>query len=75
MHVLMGVLGSVVMGVRVLMLDVLVLVRDMRVGVRRLAVLVFMRMRSFVVVLLCHRDHLLLRGLSGPHRRLLANDA
>ena len=75
MHVRMGVLGSVVVSVRVLMLDVLVLMRSMRVGVGRLAMLVFMRMRSLVVVLVCHCDHLLLRGFSGPHRRLLANDA
>lgn len=74
MHVLVGVLSAVVVRVRVLVLDVLVLMRGVGVAVRRLAMLVFVRMRSLVAVLLCHREHLLLGCLSTRDRRLLGND-
>jgi hypothetical protein len=64
-HVLMGVLGPVVVGVGVLVLDVLVLVRGVRVGVRDFAVLVLVRMRPFVrVVVVRHVPHLLCCGVS-----------
>lgn len=54
MHVPMGVLGPVVVGVGVLVLDVLVFMRGVRVGVSNPAMLVFVRMRSFVGVLFSH---------------------
>ncbi len=56
MHVLMGVLGPVVMGVGVLVLDVLVLVGGVRVGMRTFAVLVLVCMRRLVAVLFGHGD-------------------
>jgi hypothetical protein len=49
-----AVLGSVVVGVGVLVLDVLVVVRGVSVRVSDPAVLVFVRVRSFMVVLLTH---------------------
>jgi hypothetical protein len=54
-HVLMRVLGAVAVGVRMLMLDVVVLVRGVRVRVRDIAVLVFVRVWRVVGVLLGHR--------------------
>jgi hypothetical protein len=58
-HVLMGVLGPVVVCVAVLVLDVLVFMRGVRVCVSDPAMLVFVRMRSFMGVLFSHSDHLL----------------
>jgi hypothetical protein len=60
MHVLMAVLGSVVVAVGVLVLDVLMLVRGVRVGVRDVAVLVFVRVRPFVRVVVVRHDPYLL---------------
>jgi hypothetical protein len=54
-HVLMRVFGAIAVGVRVLMLDVVVLVGGVRVRVRDVAVFVFVRMRPVVGVLLGHR--------------------
>jgi hypothetical protein len=54
MHVSVAVLGSVVVGVGVLVLDVLVVVRGVSVRVSDPAVLVFVRVWSFMVVLLTH---------------------
>jgi hypothetical protein len=59
MHVPMGVLGPVVVGVGVLVLDVLVFVCGMRVCVTDPAMLVLVRMRSFMGVLFSHSDLLL----------------
>lgn len=59
MHVAVAVLGSVVVGVGVLVLDVLVFVRGVRVRVSDPAVLVFVRMWPFMGVLLSHPDCLL----------------
>jgi hypothetical protein len=59
MHVLMGVLGSVVVGVGVLVLDMLVFVCVVRVCVSDPAMLVFVRMRPFMGVLFSHSDRLL----------------
>jgi hypothetical protein len=53
-HVRVGVLGSVVVGVGVLVLDVLVLVLGMRVRVSDTAMLVLVRMRPFMGVLFGH---------------------
>jgi hypothetical protein len=53
-HVSVGVLGSVVVGVGVLVLDVLVLVFGVRVRVSDTAVLVLVRMRPFMGVLFSH---------------------
>lgn len=68
MHVAVAVLGSVVMGMGVLVLDVLVFVRRVRVRVSRPTVLVFVRvrpfMRVFVVFLVRHVPHLF-RGRVG----------
>lgn len=50
MHVAVAVLGSVVMGMGVLVLDVLVFVSGVRVGVSDFAMLVLVRMRSFMRV-------------------------
>jgi predicted nucleotidyltransferase len=55
-HVSMGVLGSVLVGVGVLVLDVLVVVRGVRVRVSNPAVLVLVRMRPFMGVLFGHRQ-------------------
>jgi hypothetical protein len=54
MHMFVAVLGSVVVGVGVLVLDVLVFVRVVRVRVSDPAVLVLVRMRSLMVVLFSH---------------------
>jgi hypothetical protein len=54
MHVSVAVLGSVVMSVGVLVLDVLVLVRGVRVCVSDPTVLVLVRMRPFMGVLFSH---------------------
>jgi hypothetical protein len=62
-HVLMSVLGSVVVGVGVLMGDMVVLMRGVRVGVCHFAMVVFVRMRRAVAVLLGHRCHLLARNM------------
>jgi hypothetical protein len=53
-HVLVGVLGPVVMGVWVLVRDVLVVVRGVGVGVRLFAVSVFVRVGCVVGVWFCH---------------------
>jgi hypothetical protein len=53
-YVSVGVLGPVVVGVGVLVLDVLVFVRGVRVRVRDTAVLVLVRMRPFMGVLFGH---------------------
>jgi hypothetical protein len=58
-HVRMGVLGPVIVGVRVLVLDVLVLMGGMGMGVRHGAVLMFVCVRRVVGVLLGHGHHLL----------------
>lgn len=63
-HVLMGVLGPVVVGVRMFVGDVLVLVCGVRVGVCDVAVPVFVRMRRVMAVLFAH-DYLFL-GPSDP---------
>jgi hypothetical protein len=54
MHVSVAVLGSVVVGVGVLVLDVLVFVRGVRMRVSDPAVLVLVRVRPFMVVLFSH---------------------
>lgn len=59
MHMRMGVLGPVIVGVRVLVLDMLVLMGGVRVCVSQLAVPMFVRMRHVVGVLLCHGHRLL----------------
>jgi hypothetical protein len=59
MHMSMGVLGPVVVGVSVFVLDVLVFVRGVRVCVGGIAMLMFVRMRPFMGVLFSHSDHLL----------------
>jgi hypothetical protein len=53
-HVLMGVLGPVVVGVRVFVRDVLVFVCGVRVCVRDVAVPVFVRMWHVMAVLFAH---------------------
>jgi hypothetical protein len=58
-HMPVAVLGSVVVGVSVLVLDVLVVVRGVRVGVRDCVVLVLVRVRVLVGVLFGHLNHLL----------------
>jgi hypothetical protein len=54
MHVSVAVLGSVVVGVGVLVLDVLVFMRGVRVRVSDPAVFVLVRVRPFVGVLISH---------------------
>ena len=54
MHVSVAVLGSVVVGVGVLVLDVLVFVLGVRMRVSDPAVLVLVRVRPFVGVLFSH---------------------
>ncbi|GAB4971814.1 hypothetical protein MAHJHV55_47040 [Mycobacterium avium subsp. hominissuis] len=54
MHVPMGVFGAVGVRVAVLVLDVVVLVRGVRVRVRHAAVLMFVRVRRVVGVLFAH---------------------
>jgi hypothetical protein len=53
-HVLMGVLGSVVVGVGVLVCDMVVLVRGVRMGVSDAGVAVFVGMRRVMGVVLGH---------------------
>jgi hypothetical protein len=55
-HVLMGVFGPVRVGVRVLVLDVIVLVRSVCMGVGHVTVLVFVRVWRLVGVLVGHRN-------------------
>lgn len=55
MHMLMGVLGAVGMGVGMFVLNVIMLVRRVGVRVADDAVLVFVRVGRVVVVLLGHR--------------------
>jgi hypothetical protein len=59
MHVSVAVLGSVVVGVGVLVLDVLVLMLGVRMRVSDPAVLMLVRVRAFVGVLFRHFHHLL----------------
>ena len=59
MDVRVGVLRPVLVGVRVLVLDVLVVMSGVRMRMRRLTMLVFVRVRPLVGVLTCHRDPLL----------------
>lgn len=54
-HVLMGVLGPVGVGVGVLVLYVVMLVGCVRVGVRHIAVLMLVRVWCVVSVLFVHR--------------------
>lgn len=54
MHMFVAVLGSVVVGVGVLVLDVLVFVRGVRVRMRHPVVLMLVRVRSVMVVLISH---------------------
>jgi hypothetical protein len=61
-HVLMGVLGSVFVGVRVLVRHMVVLVRRVRMRMGHVAVLVFVRMRP-VMGVLGHGDRLLVRNM------------
>ena len=67
-HVLMGVLSPVVVGVRVIVRDVFVLVGGVCVYVRDVAVPVFMRMRRVMAVLFAHASLSSLCGTSpaGP---------
>ncbi|BAX94469.1 hypothetical protein [Mycobacterium shigaense] len=53
-HVLMDVLGSVLVGVGVLVREVVVIVPSVSVSVRDLAMLVFVRVWPSVSVWLCH---------------------
>jgi hypothetical protein len=59
-QVLMSVLGPVVVGVVVLMCDVVVLMRGVRVGVRHFAMFVFVRVWRLMGVLFGHDCSLLL---------------
>jgi hypothetical protein len=62
MHVLMGVLGPVLVGVGVLVRDMLVLMRGVCMRVRYIGVLVFVRVRDVMGVRLGHRQ-LLVRNM------------
>lgn len=62
-HVLMSVLGSVVVGVRVLVRDMVVLMRGVRMCVSHVAVVVFVRMRRVMGVLLGHGRLPLVRNM------------
>jgi hypothetical protein len=53
-QVLVGVLGAVVVGVRVFMRDVLVVMRGVRMGMCLVAVVVFVRVRGVMGVLPGH---------------------
>ena len=53
-HVCVGVLGAVLVGVGVLVLDMLVVVRRVRVRVRDTAVLMLVCVQSFMGVMLGH---------------------
>jgi hypothetical protein len=72
-HVLVSVVSPVLVGVRVLVLNMLVLVSGVRMGMRRLAVLVFVRVRFLVSVLTCHRPSSPLRRLRTVGRRLVGD--
>jgi hypothetical protein len=65
MHVPVGVLGSVVVGVGVLVLDVLVFVLGVRVRMRDPAVLVLVRVRPFMGVFVVRHEFQLLRCVFG----------
>jgi hypothetical protein len=54
MHMLMGVLGPVAVGVGMLVLDVVMLVRGVCMGMNHIAVPVFVRVWRVVGVLLGH---------------------
>jgi hypothetical protein len=58
----MSVLGPVVVGVAVLMCDVVVLVRRVCMSMCHFAMLVFVRVWRFMVVLLGHRCSLFMRN-------------
>jgi hypothetical protein len=62
MHVLMGVLGPVLVGVGVLVRDMLVLMRGVRMRVSHIGVLVFVRVRGVMGVRLGH-GQLLVRNM------------
>jgi hypothetical protein len=62
MHVLMGVLGPVLVGVGVLVRDMLVLMRGVCMSVRYIGVLVFVHVRDVMGVRLGHRQ-LLVRNM------------
>jgi hypothetical protein len=62
-HVLVGVLGSVFVGVRVLVCHMVVLMRGVRMCMGHFAVLVFVRMRRVMGVLLGHDCRLLVRNM------------
>jgi len=61
-HVLVGVLGSVFVGVRVLVRHMVVLMRGVRMCMGHIAMVVFVRMRRVMGVLLGHGCRLLLRN-------------
>ncbi|ORW06926.1 hypothetical protein AWC15_20965 [Mycobacterium lacus] len=63
MHVPMIVLGPVVVAVRVLVLDVVVLVRGMRMCVRHVTMVVLVRVRFVMGVLIGHRRHSFVRNV------------
>lgn len=56
MHMCMGVLGAVVMGMGVLVFDVVMFVGGVSMRVGDAAVLVFVRMRGFVRVVVVGHD-------------------
>ena len=62
-HVLMSVLGSVFVAVGVLMRNMVVLMRGVRMCVNHIAMTVFMRMRRLMGVLLSHGCLLLMRNM------------
>lgn len=62
-HMLMCVGGPVIVGVRVLVLNVIVFVGGVRMGVRDIAVSVFVSMRRIVCVLGCHDRPLPMRNV------------
>ena len=66
-HVLMGVLGPVLVGMRMLVCHMVVLMRGVRMRVRHIAMLVFVRVRRLVGVL-AHGGRLLFkRVVSSGH--------
>lgn len=56
-HVLVGVLGPVFVGMRVLVCHMVVLMRGVRVCMGRFTMLVFVRMRAVMGVLVGHGCH------------------
>jgi hypothetical protein len=62
-HVLMRVLGSVFVGVGVLMCDMVMFMRGMPMGMGHIGMLVFVRMRRVMVVVLGHGSRLLVRNM------------